>query len=179
LTYNFSSAILHNRVILFKEYYLPNKKELIRERHKDKTKLLILRSGKNEFLSMGFQKASLRVIAKNAGVTTGAVYTHFKDKSHLFETLVFPVTEELVSMFTEAQDEHFELIGKSEKQKSLELSTEKLRFFMNYIYAHFDEFRLLLVGAQGSNLQGFINNLVQLNVKRTLEYILEIQKKGV
>ena len=34
----------------------------------------LLKSGKEEFLAHGFEKASLRVICKKAGLTTGAFY---------------------------------------------------------------------------------------------------------
>ena len=44
------------------------------------TKAKILSSAKTEFLEKGFMNASLRTIAANAGLTTGAMYRHFKDK---------------------------------------------------------------------------------------------------
>ena len=37
----------------------------------------ILECSKKEFLEKGFKNASLRVIAKEAGVTTGAIYGYF------------------------------------------------------------------------------------------------------
>ena len=40
----------------------------------------ILKCAKAEFLEKGFKDASLRTIAKQAGVTTGAIYGYFKDK---------------------------------------------------------------------------------------------------
>ena len=52
------------------------------------TKKKLLESAKKEFLEKGFMGASLRTIAANAGVTTGAMYRHFKDKDDFFCTLV-------------------------------------------------------------------------------------------
>ena len=49
------------------------------------TKERLLQSGKEEFLQHGFQNASLRRICANAGVTTGALYFFFRNKSqHMF-----------------------------------------------------------------------------------------------
>lgn len=48
----------------------------------------ILICSKEEFLKKGFKDASLRNIAKNANVTTGAIYRYFKDKDAIFVTLV-------------------------------------------------------------------------------------------
>ena len=52
------------------------------------TKKKILDSAMAEFLEKGFMNASLRTIASNAGLTTGAMYRHFKDKDALFCALV-------------------------------------------------------------------------------------------
>ena len=44
----------------------------------------LLKSGREEFLAHGFEKASLRAICKKAGLTTGAFYSHFSGKEELF-----------------------------------------------------------------------------------------------
>ena len=48
----------------------------------------IVRAAYEEFLACGFEKASLHKIAKNAGVTTGAIYTRYKNKDALFVSLL-------------------------------------------------------------------------------------------
>ena len=44
----------------------------------------IIQAAYSEFLAYGFQKASLHKIAEKAGVTTGAIYTRYKNKDALF-----------------------------------------------------------------------------------------------
>ncbi len=60
----------------------------------DKITSEILVSAKKEFLANGFEKASMRVIAKNAGVTTGALYTRYKNKNDIFSALVSPFADD-------------------------------------------------------------------------------------
>ncbi|MDR1035485.1 MAG: TetR/AcrR family transcriptional regulator [Deltaproteobacteria bacterium] len=144
----------------------------------ERTRGLIIDSGRKEFLNVGYQKASLRAIARNAGQTTGAIYAHFRDKRDLFDAIVRPATEGLEAMFLEAQDEHFDLVRTGEAHRSLELSTEKLRFFMGYIYDNFDSFRLLLSGAEGASSADFIRRLVDLNTEGTVEYLRAIRDAG-
>ena len=48
------------------------------------TQKKILSVAKKEFLRNGFLNASLRNIAKNAGVTTGALYRYYTSKEDLF-----------------------------------------------------------------------------------------------
>ena len=45
----------------------------------------ILSCAKKEFLEKGYKDASLRVIAQEAGTSTGSIYTRFGDKEGLFE----------------------------------------------------------------------------------------------
>ena len=44
----------------------------------------IIRAAYDEFLACGFEKASLHKIAEKANVTTGAIYTRYKNKDALF-----------------------------------------------------------------------------------------------
>ena len=48
----------------------------------------IIQAAYAEFLAYGFQKASLHKIAEKAGVTTGAIYTRYKNKDALFVSLL-------------------------------------------------------------------------------------------
>ena len=59
----------------------------------------ILSCAKKEFLEKGYKDASLRVIAQEAGTSTGSIYTRFGDKEGLFEAIVAPAAEQLTEMF--------------------------------------------------------------------------------
>lgn len=48
----------------------------------------IIAAARKEFYEYGFTQASLRKIASRAEVTTGALYTRYKNKDELFEYLV-------------------------------------------------------------------------------------------
>ena len=56
-------------------------------RDKSDTRVKILESAKTEFLKHGFGNSSMRTIAKNAGVTAGAIYKHFAAKADIFYAL--------------------------------------------------------------------------------------------
>jgi len=64
----------------------------------EETKMKLLESAVAEFAQHGFQKASLRRICANAGVTTGALYFFFQDKEDLFQSVISPVTDSLLSV---------------------------------------------------------------------------------
>lgn len=54
----------------------------------EKTRLAILASAEQLFLARGVAHTSLDLIAREAGVTRGAVYWHFENKAHLFHEML-------------------------------------------------------------------------------------------
>lgn len=54
----------------------------------EKTRTAILASAERLFLARGVAHTSLDLIAKDAGVTRGAVYWHFENKAHLFHEML-------------------------------------------------------------------------------------------
>lgn len=50
-----------------------------------KNKLLV--AARKEFLAKGYERASLRVMSKDAGFTAGLIYSYFKNKDDLFNAV--------------------------------------------------------------------------------------------
>lgn len=71
----------------------------------EKTRQALLASAFKVFNEKGYAKTTLQDIAEDAGVTRGAVYWHFKNKTDLFEKLFdfafMPVRDLLFSKFEE------------------------------------------------------------------------------
>jgi len=55
----------------------------------------ILDSAIDEFLVAGYRRASMRNIARQAGITVGNIYAYFSGKDDLFETIISPVLESI------------------------------------------------------------------------------------
>ena len=142
------------------------------------TQRKILEIGKREFLEKGFKDASLRKIVAEAGFTKGAFYGYYADKAALFEALVSEAADGLVEKFKNAQDAHFELIPAGKTGESRKLSTEYLRYFVNYIYDRFDEFKLILCCSEGTKYANYIHDLVVMDVERTEKYYGILREKG-
>ena len=51
------------------------------------TKNKILIAARKEFLAKGYERASLRVIIKDAGFSVALIYSYFKDKDDLFNAV--------------------------------------------------------------------------------------------
>ena len=129
------------------------------------TKSKILQSAKNEFLDKGFTNASLRTIASNAGVTTGAMYRHFKDKDALFCALVDDAIDVTVKTVSLADSAHHLDFGNPVSQEHFEAENQETNNFLNYIFDNFDIFTLLLTKSAGSTHEHFQEEICELYTK--------------
>ena len=112
---------------------------------------LLLKSGKEQFLAHGFEKASLRTICKEAGLTTGAFYNHFSGKEDLFAALVEPMLRGFQNMYREVI---------SQELSDLSTGTDNELTSITYAVAHKDEFRLLFECSGGTKYEGFKEHLI-------------------
>jgi len=68
-----------------------------RDKQKKATGLKILLAAKQLFKEQGYEATSTRQIAVCAGVATGTVFTHFKDKHELIKSLFFSELEAVLT----------------------------------------------------------------------------------
>lgn len=138
---------------------------------------------KKEFLEKGFKDASLREIARAADTSTGSIYTRFGDKEGLFREIVAPVAEEMKKRFLEVQEQFHQMEEEKQEEAMPEYTINEQMDILDYIYEYFDEFRMLLDAAYGTEYQHFLDELVQIEVDYTFKYMevigCESVKSGV
>lgn len=138
----------------------------------------ILTAGKAEFLDKGFKSASLRNIVKIAGVTTGAFYGYFSGKEALFAALVEEHAKAIMNIFMSAQEDFVKLPKEVQAQHMGVESRSSLNEIVDYIYKHFDEFKLLVCKSEGTSYENFVHNMVEIEVEQTLEFIEVLKSQG-
>ena len=139
----------------------------------------VLACAKKEFLEKGYKDASLRVIAQAAGTSTGSIYTRFKDKAGLFDAIVGPAADQLKDMFVEIQENFHSLDDSTQEAEMGEYTFRHQMEMLEYIYDHFDEFRLLLDCSDGTRFSGFVDELVDIEVEYTYKYMEVINCESV
>ncbi len=142
------------------------------------TREKILEAAKTEFLEKGFLNASLRNIVKTAGVTTGAFYGYYSNKEALFTALVEPHAAAVMGRFMQAQD-HFANLSDSEQPAHMGVeSGECLDWMIDYIYDHFDDFKLIICCSDGTPYQNFIHQMVEIEVDSTYKFMDTLHRLG-
>ena len=140
------------------------------------TKKKLLESAKKEFLEKGFTGASLRTIAANAGVTTGAMYRHFKDKNAFFCAIVDDAITATKNVIMLADPKNHEKLTPEQMQEHMDFEKKSTDDFLNYMYENFDAFTLLLRKSAGSTHEHFQEDICDLytkNCEKTFAWMYE------
>ena len=145
----------------------------------EETRGLVLQSAQREFLDKGYEKASLRSIAQNAGVTTGALYVRFPNKSALFAALVEPVSAHLLGLFRTGNDQGFEQLDEGRPEDMWSTSEDVITRIVDYIFEHKEPFDLLINHAAGSGYEHFLDDLVEEEVSQSLAYLDAMRERGL
>lgn len=139
----------------------------------------VLECAKEEFLAKGFSEASLRTIAREAGTSTGSIYTRFGDKEGLFQAIVEPVVVEFRRMFRTVQENFHQMDEADQRADMGQYTARQQEKMLDYIYDHFAVFRLLLDGAHGTRFSCFLDEMVDIEVEYTYKYMEVIGCRSV
>lgn len=139
----------------------------------------VLDCAKKEFLEKGYKDASLRTIAQEANTSTGSIYTRFGDKEGLFCAIVEPAANDLKKMFLEIQEKFHSFDKEAQLAEMGQYTSLHQMEMLDYIYDHFDVFRLLLDCAEGTQFSRFVEELVEIEVDYTYKYMEVIGCKSV
>ncbi|MFI3257551.1 MAG: TetR/AcrR family transcriptional regulator [Spirochaetales bacterium] len=133
---------------------------------------------RQEFLEKGYIDSSLRTIAQNAGMTTGAIYRRYPDKEALFDALVADTENGFFELFTEAQNHFFDLIKTDKTNTSYNVTDNYLYVIVEYVYEHLEDFQLILCHSAGSKYEDFLHKLIELEISKKNDYYALLRQKG-
>ena len=137
----------------------------------------VLDCAKKEFLAKGYIDASLRTIAQEAGTSTGSIYTRFGDKEGLFRAIVAPAADGLKEMFLHFQETFHAFDAEVQRNDMGQYSESGMEQILDFIYDHFDDFRLLLDASYGTLYQNFVDELVDIEVEYTYKFLQVLESE--
>ena len=139
----------------------------------------ILDSARTEFLTSGFEKASLKTICEGAGVTTGALYKRYKGKEDLFCAVVEQTVEDLYEVAHARGDKDPAAMSDQELIKAWDMDGADMMWWFRFLYDRRNDFYLLLACSQGTRYANFPHDWVELLTKATSAYLAEAQRRGL
>ena len=126
------------------------------------TKQKILDCAKEEFLDKGYSNASLRLICKKAGVTTGALYFFYKNKEDLFRAIVDDTLNEFITILQEFLSKSFTIEAQLETLCDDLKDMQIIKNIVHYLYQNYDVFQILLKRSQGSIYENITEQFVDI-----------------
>lgn len=146
------------------------KKEIMKEQ--------ILDAGYKIFSEVGYEKASLRRITKEAGTTIGNYYNYFENKEALFDALVGQAYEQFNDFLNHHEEEsghHGEIL---DEETMIDLMKDGLPSLMASILPIFTpKFLLLIDRSQGTKYASFKTSLIDFFEEHYLEHVREVGNK--
>ena len=139
----------------------------------------ILNTARKHFLKDGFSGASLRNIVKDAGLTTGAFYKYYPTKEALFDALTNPYIEHIYQIYDRVVEDFEKLSAKEQTSNMSDTSGDGMDQMIDYIYEHYDNFRLLLKCGDSGKFETFIHNMVDREMRSSLEYVKKMKEDGI
>lgn len=135
-------------------------------------------AAKTEFLEKGYQRASLRNIVKNAGVTTGAFYGYYNSKKELFAALVDAPYHYLLSKYQQSLRSFEKLPPEKQPERMGSVGKECMQEMLIYMNRHKEIFHLILLCSEGTQYAALIDKLVTLEVEATEHYCEVLRSLG-
>ena len=139
----------------------------------------ILNTARKHFLKDGFSGASLRNIVKDAGLTTGAFYKYYPTKEALFDALTDPYIDHIYQIYDRVVEDFEKLSAKEQTSNMSDTSGDGMDQMIDYIYEHYDNFRLLLKCGDSGKFETFIHNMVDREMRSSLEYVKKMKEDGI
>ena len=131
----------------------------------------LLECAREEFMEMGYQEASLRVISAKADTTTGSIYTRFGDKEGLFHALVDETIDELILWMREGNESFADRPIREQRETALTYKPEMWEQLVDFIYAHWEAFRLLARCTDIGCYEDMLNRMIDIEVTYTRRFL--------
>lgn len=126
---------------------------------KEEVRKAILKSAENEFINKGYQKSSVRKIAKGANVLPGNIYNYFDGKDAIFSEILKPVLTRIEKGKEFIKENEFD----RNKGEHPDLSEHQqiILHIVSFIEENRNLLKLLLFKSGGSTLESYPDQLIE------------------
>lgn len=144
-------------------------------RDKSENHKKIMTAAKEEFMELGFDRASMRSIGERCGMTAAGIYRHCRDKEDLFDQLVSPAVERL----NEWMEKHIgRYVDDVEQKEQVMWRDSEVDLMRELIYPNMEEYHLLLAKSKGTRYEDFLHDLTERHQDQLLAYMPMLREKG-
>ena len=119
------------------------------------------------------------LILHPAGLTTGAFYKYYPTKEMLFDALVDLYVNHIYEIYDGILVEFEKLSALDQTNNMSACAVDGMDQMVDYIYDHYDHFRLLFKCGDSGKYEAFIHNMVNKEMKATKKYMQIMKEAGM
>ena len=127
---------------------------------------------RKEFLTYGYEKASLNRISAAAGVTAAALYRHFAGKEDMFYFLVKDALDNFEKIRASAESRM------AVQEEYCPFQADWAEVWTDYIYSHYEGVKLLICRSSGSRFEHFEEELIRAETEGNQAYASVLKRNG-
>lgn len=131
----------------------------------------IIHAAEDEFLEHGFVAASMHKIAECAGVTTGALYTRYKNKDELFGSLLREFFSVIQAWSESASQKYYEAEESGSAADFLAAMELEEQMYLNLLFEHYEACVLLFCKSHGSSAEESLSAMISHKVTTTVDFL--------
>lgn len=137
----------------------------------------IVRAAYEEFLAYGYEKASLHKIAERAEVTTGAIYTRYKNKDALFVSLLQDFFAVLEQKSAPAAEEYERARQSGRAEDLLQAIAFEEKIYFDLLTEHSADCTLFLCRSDGSSAEAALQEMMRVKTEQTVGFFEQVYGK--
>ena len=129
------------------------------------------------FLLTAFVKPRSTRFPKKAGVTTGAIYTRYKNKDALFVALLQDFFEAMKVMFAPVAKEYEKAMFSAKTEDILSAINSEEKIYFELLASHYDDCTLFFSRSDGSSVETMLNDLMEQKTQQTVDFFFRVYGK--
>ncbi len=144
-------------------------------RDKSANHIRLMAAAREEFLELGFEKASMRSIGERCGMTAAGLYRHCRDKEDLFDQLVSPAVERLNTWMKEHAERYMKTV---ESCREPIWQDSWINMMREVVYPHMEDYYLLAAKSRGTKYESFLHDLTEGGQQQFLSFFPLLRESG-
>lgn len=143
---------------------------------KEDVRARIIESATQEFLKNGFNKASMRDIAKNAEITVGNIYRYFDNKEDLFNQVVEPCYNTILKII----DVKFEVHEMFDRRFLYNFKEYLKSSIIEMLQQYGNELIVMVKKSQGTKFEAVVDDFAERVKNKVIKYmVVGLKMKGI
>ena len=138
----------------------------------------LLAAARAEFLEHGFRDASIHRIAKEAGATTGAIYTRYRNKDELFSALVAETIDDARTAMASVALDYAGFTAEEGADAFVATCRREQDVLCGVLLNHYEECVLMLCRSEGTTVDRRVRAAFDVKAEGTLDFMRRVATEG-